>query len=85
MWVRRYAPEIQRRFATAPPIDQRQLAGGRDLHPVQGSRRNGCIYTGPSTPVVATIDSLLSAKRDAAAVERILGKALGGEKHLRRS
>jgi transposase, IS6 family len=30
----------------------------------------------------ATIDFLLSAKRDAAAAERFLGKALGGENHL---
>jgi putative transposase len=29
----------------------------------------------------ATIDFLLSAKRDAAAAERFLGKALGGESH----
>ena len=29
----------------------------------------------------ATIDFLLSAKRDAAAAERFLGKALGGENH----
>jgi IS6 family transposase len=30
----------------------------------------------------ATIDFLLSAKRDAAAAERFLAKALGGENHL---
>jgi hypothetical protein len=30
---------------------------------------------------VATIDFLLSAKRDAAAAERFLAKALGGENH----
>jgi transposase, IS6 family len=32
-------------------------------------------------PSGATIDFLLSAKRDAAAAERFLGKALGGENH----
>ena len=33
----------------------------------------------------ATIDFLLSAQRDAAAAERFLGKALGGENHRRRA
>ena len=33
----------------------------------------------------ATIDFLLSAKRDAAAAERFLGKALGGENLRRRA
>ena len=32
-------------------------------------------------PDSATIDFLLSAKRDAAAAERFLAKALGGENH----
>src|SRR6478752_10616562 len=35
-WVQRYAPEISVSIATAAPTDQRQLAGGRDLHPGQG-------------------------------------------------
>ena len=58
--------------------DQRLLAGGRDLCP--GERQvdvfiPGCRFRG------ATIDFLLSAKRDAAAAERFLAKALGGANH----
>jgi transposase-like protein len=45
------------------------------------SRASGCIYTGLSTPAGATIDFLLSAKRDAAAAERFLAKALRRENH----
>ena len=34
-WVQRYAPEMERRLRRGPQTDQRQLAGGRDLHPGQ--------------------------------------------------
>ena len=65
-------------IATAAPTDQRQLAGGRDLHP--GQRQMG-VFIPAVDSSGATIDFLLSAKRDAAAAERFLGKALGGENH----
>src|ERR1700692_1895578 len=65
-------------IATAAPTDQRQLAGGRDLHPVKGK----WVYLYRAVDSTgATIDFLLSAKRDAAAAERFLAKALGGENH----
>src|ERR1700692_874390 len=65
-------------IATAAPTDQRQLAGGRDLHPVKGK----WVYLYRAVDSTgATIDFLLSAKRDAAAAERFLVKALGGENH----
>ena len=51
------------------------------MRPISGLRANGCIYTGLSTPAVRRVDFLLSAKRDAAAAERFLAKALGGENH----
>src|ERR1700758_4696212 len=50
------------------------------MRPTSASRASGCIYTGLWTPG-ATIDFLLSAIRDAAAAERFLAKALGGENH----
>src|ERR1700674_303964 len=31
-WVQRYAPEVDRRLRSRAQTDQRQLAGGRDLH-----------------------------------------------------
>ncbi len=32
-WVQRYAPEMERRLRSTAQTNQRQLAGGRDLHP----------------------------------------------------
>ena len=65
-------------FASSSQTDQRQLAGRRDLHPGQGQ-------VGVFIPRCglhrATIDFLLSAKRDAAAAERFLAKALSGANH----
>jgi hypothetical protein len=49
-----------------------------DLHPGQGK----WVYLYDSTATGATIDFLLSAKRDAAAAERFLAKALGRANHL---
>ena len=52
------------------------------MKPTFGLRASGCIYTGWAVDSTgATIDFLLSAKRDAAAAERFLAKALGGENH----
>jgi transposase, IS6 family len=67
---------------TAPALEtqlnQRQLARGRDLRPVKG--KWVYLYRAVDSSG-ATIDFLLSAKRDAAAAERFLTKALGGENH----
>jgi transposase, IS6 family len=68
-------------IATATPTDQRQLAGGRDLHPVKGK----WVYLYRAVDSTRCddrlIDFLLSAKRNAAAAERFLAKALRGENH----
>ena len=53
--------------------------GGRNLRPGQG--RNWVYLYRAVDSSGATIDFLLSAKRDAAAAERFLAKALGGENH----
>ena len=75
-WVQRYAPELERRLR-------------RCLKPTNGSWRVDETYIRVKGKWVylyravdssgATIDFLLSAKRDAAAAERFLTKALGGE------
>src|SRR5271166_6581989 len=55
---------------------------GGSTRPTSGSRVSGCIYTALWTDSTgATIDFLLSAKRDAAAAERFLAKALSGANH----
>jgi len=75
-WVQRYAPELERRLR-------------RRLKPTNDSWRADETYIRVKGKWVylyravdssgATIDFLLSAKRDAAAAERFLAKALGGE------
>jgi len=77
-WVQRYAPEIQRRLRTR-------------LRPTNASWRVDETYIRVKGKWVylyravdstgATIDFLLSAKRDAAAAERFRAKALGGQNH----
>ena len=59
--------------------NKRLLAGGRDVRPDQ--RQMGVLVPGRGLDRCATIDFLLSAKRDAVAAERFLTKALGGENH----
>jgi IS6 family transposase len=54
---------------------------GEWTKPTSGSRATGSIYTGLSTPAVRRSTSFCRAKRDAAAAERFLAKALGGENH----
>src|SRR5580692_5950221 len=58
--------------------NKRLLAGGRDLRPGKG--KWVYLYRAVDSSG-ATIDFLLSAKRAAAAAERFLTKALGGENH----
>ena len=77
-WVQRYAPEMERRLRSR-------------LRPINDSWRVDETYIRVKGKWVylyravdssgATIDFLLSAKRDAAAAERFLAKALGGENH----
>ena len=74
-WVQTLRAGNSAPIATAAPTDQRQLAGGRDLHP---GRASGCCRLQRST-----IDFLLSAKRDTAAAESFLAKAYA-ERTIRR-
>ena len=77
-WVQRYAPEVERRLR-------------RDLKPTNDSWQVDETYVRVKGKWVylyravdssgATIDFLLSAKRDAATAQRFLSKALGGENH----
>ena len=77
-WVQRYAPELERRLR-------------RHLKPTNDSWRVDETYVRVKGKWVylyravdssgATIDFLLSAKRDAATAKRFLSKALGGENH----
>jgi len=77
-WVQRYAPELERRLR-------------KGLKPTNDSWRVDETYVRVKGKWVylyravdstgATIDFLLSAKRDAAAAERFLAKALGGANH----
>src|ERR1700757_2665691 len=77
-WVQRYTPELQRRLR-------------RHLKPTNDSWRVDETYIRVKGKWVylyravdssgATIDFILPAKRDAAAAERFLAKALGGENH----
>jgi len=77
-WVQRYAPELERRLR-------------RHLKPTNDSWRVDEMYVRMKGKWVylyravdssgATIDFLLSAKRDAVTAQRFLTKALGGENH----
>jgi transposase, IS6 family len=75
-WVQRYAPEMEQRL-------RRRLKPTNDSWRVDETyvrvKASGCILYRAVDSTGATIDFLLSAKRDAAAAERFLAKALGGE------
>src|SRR6202521_352933 len=77
-WVQRYAPEIQRRLQTRlrPTNDSWRV----DETYIRVKGKWVYLYRAVDS-TGATIDFLLSAKRDAAAAERFLAKALGGENH----
>src|SRR6202048_929648 len=77
-WVQRYAPEIQRRLRTRlrPTNDSWRV----DETYIRVKGKWVYLYRAVDS-TGATIDFLLSAKRDAAAAERFLAKALGGENH----
>ena len=77
-WVQRYAPEIQRRLRLRlrPTNDSWRV----DETYIRVKGKWVYLYRAVDSSG-ATIDFLLSAKRDAAAAERFLGKALGGKNH----
>src|ERR1700761_8060205 len=77
-WVQRYAPELDQRL-------RKRLKTTNDSWRVDETyvRVKGkwvYLYRAVESSG-ATIDFLLSAKRDAATAQRFLGKALGGESH----
>jgi len=77
-WVQRYAPEIQHRLRPRLRSTNDSWRVGETYIRVKG--KWVCLYRAVDS-TGATIDFLLSAKRDAAAAECFLAKALGGENH----
>src|SRR5271166_6880783 len=77
-WVQRYASEIQRRLR--PRLRPTNDSWRVDETYIRGKGKWVYLYRAIDSSG-ATIDFLLSAKRDAAAGERFLAKALGGENH----
>ena len=77
-WVQRYAPEIQRRLR--PRLRPTNDSWRVDETYIRVKGKWVYLYRAVDSSG-ATIDFLLSAKRDAAAAERFLAKALGGENH----
>ena len=76
-WVQRYAPELERRL-------RRHLKPTNDSWRVDETYvrvKGKWVYLPAVDSSGATIDFLLSAKRDAATAQRFLTKALGGENH----
>src|ERR1700735_10190 len=77
-WVQRYAPELDRRLRKRLKTTNDSWRGDETYVRVKGK----WVYLYRAVDSTgATIDFLLSAKRDAAAAERFLAKALGGENH----
>src|ERR1700736_4370288 len=77
-WVQRYAPEMERRLRSRlrPTNDSWRV----DETYIRVKGKWVYLYRAVDS-AGATIDFLLSAKPDAAAAERLLAKALGGENH----
>ena len=77
-WVQRYAPELDRRLRKRLKTTNDSWRVDETYVRVKGK----WVYLYRAVDSAgATIDFLLSAKRDAAAAERFLTKALGGENH----
>jgi IS6 family transposase len=77
-WVQRYAPEIQRHLRPRLRLTNDSWRVDETYIRVKGK----WVYLYRAVDSTgATIDFLLSAKRDAAAAERFLAKALGGANH----
>ena len=77
-WVQRYAPEIQRRLR--PRLRPTNDSWRVDETYIRVKGKWVYLYRAVDSSG-ATIDFLLSAKRDAAAAARFLAKALRGENH----
>ena len=77
-WVQRYGPEIQRRLR--PRLRPTNDSWRVDETYIRVKGKWVYLYRAVDSSG-ATIDFLLSAKRDAAAAERFLAKALGGANH----
>ena len=77
-WVQRYAPEMERRLR--PRLKPTNDSWRVDETYIRVKGKWVYLYRAVDS-TGATIDFLLSAKRDAAAAERFLAKALGGENH----
>jgi transposase-like protein len=77
-WVQRYAPEMERRLRSRlrPTNDSWRV----DETYIRVKGKWVYLYRAVDS-TGATVDFLLSAKRDTAAAERFLVKALGGENH----
>ena len=77
-WVQRYAPELDRRLRKRLKTTNDSWRVDETYVRVKGK----WVYLYRAVDSTgATIDFLLSAKRDAAAAERFLTKSLGGENH----
>ena len=77
-WVQRYGPELERRLRSRLKSTGDSWRVDETYVRVKGK----WVYLYRAVDSTgATIDFLLSAKRDAAAAERFLAKALGGENH----
>src|ERR1700737_1926052 len=77
-WVQRYGPEIQRRLR--PRLRPTNDSWRVDETYIRVKGKWGYLYRAVDSSG-ATIDFLLSAKRDAAAAERFLAKACRGGNH----
>jgi len=77
-WVQRYAPQMERRLRKRLKATNDSWRVDETYVRVKG--RWVYLYRAVDSDG-ATIDFLLSAKRDAAAAERFLAKALGAENH----
>ena len=77
-WVQRYGPEIQRRLR--PRLRPTNDSWRVDETYIRVKGKWVYLYRAVDS-TGATIDFLLSAKRDVDAAERFLAKALGGENH----
>jgi transposase, IS6 family len=77
-WVQRYAPELERRLRSR--LNSTNDSWRVDETYIRVKGKWVYLYRAVDS-TGATIDFLLSAKRDAAAAERFLAKALGGANH----
>src|SRR6202051_2186775 len=77
-WVQRYAPELERRLRSR--LNSTNDSWRVDETYIRVKSKWVYLYRAVDS-TGATIDFLLSAKRAAAAAERFLAKALGGENH----